>query len=163
MILWSNMKKNHQMSQLIILWYLSRRRPAKAQANLRIHAVSPEPSLFAHMKYGSWRRVRTKIRHLAQLDGCACAFEEWVHGGRRVPWSHAMAQIPTLFVSLDTSFVTGCGLPDPVFGDQTWRPGPQHVNPAPHHPQVYVPEDPLPSWLGGHVCWTWIEEGFQGH
>ena len=34
------------------LWYLSNRRPAKAQANLRIHAVSAEPLLFAHMKYG---------------------------------------------------------------------------------------------------------------
>ena len=32
-------------------WYLSHMRPAKAQANLRIRAVSPEPSLFAHMKY----------------------------------------------------------------------------------------------------------------
>ena len=39
------------------LWYLSYRRPAKAQASLRICAVSPEPSLFAHMKYGSRQRV----------------------------------------------------------------------------------------------------------
>ena len=31
--------------------------PAKAQASLRIRAVSPEPALFAHMKYGSRRRV----------------------------------------------------------------------------------------------------------
>ena len=35
------------------LWYLSHRRPAKAQASLRIRAVSAEPSLFADMKYGS--------------------------------------------------------------------------------------------------------------
>ena len=28
-----------------------------AQASLRILAVSPEPSLFAHVKYGSRRRV----------------------------------------------------------------------------------------------------------
>ena len=34
------------------LWYFSHRRPAKAQASLRIRAVSPEPSLFAHIKYG---------------------------------------------------------------------------------------------------------------
>ena len=39
------------MSQL--MRYLSCRRPAKAQASLRICAVSPEPSLVAHMKYGS--------------------------------------------------------------------------------------------------------------
>ena len=42
------------------LWYLPHRRPAKAQASLRIRAVSPEPSLFAHMKYGSRQRVPTK-------------------------------------------------------------------------------------------------------
>ena len=52
------------------------RRPAKAQASLRIRAVSPEPLLCAHMKYGSIQRVRSKIRHLAPLHGCACAFEE---------------------------------------------------------------------------------------
>ena len=46
------------MSQLMRLCYLSHRQPAKAQASLRIHAVSPEPSLFAHMKYVSRRRVR---------------------------------------------------------------------------------------------------------
>ena len=63
------------------LRYLSHRWPAKAQASLRICAVSPESSLFAHMKYGRSRRVRPKIRHLAQLDGCACAFEEWAYGG----------------------------------------------------------------------------------
>ena len=64
------------LSQPMRLWYLSHRRPAKAQASLRIRAVSPEPSMFAHMKYGSRRRVRPKIRHLVPLDGCACAFEE---------------------------------------------------------------------------------------
>ena len=60
------------------LWYLSNRRPAKAQVSLCIHAVSPEPLLFAHMKYGGRQRVRQKIRHLAPLDGCACTFEERV-------------------------------------------------------------------------------------
>ena len=49
-----------KMSQPMRLWYLSHGRPAKAQANLRIRAVSPEPSLFAHMKYGSRQRVRPK-------------------------------------------------------------------------------------------------------
>ena len=46
------------------------------QKSLRIRAVSPEPSLFAQMKYESRRRVQPKIRHLPPLDGCACAFEE---------------------------------------------------------------------------------------
>ena len=81
------------MSQLMRLWYLSHRRPAKAQASLRIRAVSPEPSLFAHIKYGSRQMVWPKLRHLAPLDGCACTFEEWVYGGRKVPYAHAMAQI----------------------------------------------------------------------
>ena len=39
----------------------------KAQASLHIRAVSPEPSLFAHMNYGSRRSVRQKIRYLAPL------------------------------------------------------------------------------------------------
>ena len=37
------------------------------------------------------RRVRPIIRHLVPLDGCACAFEEWVYGGRKVQQSHEMA------------------------------------------------------------------------
>ena len=65
-----------EMSQRMRFWYLSHRRPAKAQASLRIRAVSPEPLLFAHMKYGSRRRVWPKIRHLAPLDGCTCGFEK---------------------------------------------------------------------------------------
>ena len=68
--------KMNKLSQLMRLWYLSHRRPAKAQASLRIRAVSPEPSLFAHTKYGTRRRVRPNIRHVDPLDGCACAFEE---------------------------------------------------------------------------------------
>ena len=45
-------------SQLMRLWYLSQRRPAKAQASLCISADSPEPLLFAHTEYGSRRRVQ---------------------------------------------------------------------------------------------------------
>ena len=64
------------LSQLMRLWYLSHKRPAKARASLRIRAVSPEPSLFADTKYGSSLRVRQKFRQLAPLYGGACAFEE---------------------------------------------------------------------------------------
>ena len=56
---------DYHLSQLIRWWYLSHRRPAKPQTSLRIWAVSPEPSLFADMQYGSSRRVRPKIGHLA--------------------------------------------------------------------------------------------------
>ena len=83
------------MSQLMRLWYLSHRRPAKAQASLRIRAVSPEPSLFAHMKYvyvNRWR-AQSKIRDQAPSDGWACVFEEWVYGGGKVPLTHEMAQM----------------------------------------------------------------------
>ena len=51
-----------QKNQLMRLWYT--------------RAVSPEPSLFAHMKNVSRRRVRPKIRHQDPLDGCTCALEE---------------------------------------------------------------------------------------
>ena len=67
------------------LWYLSHRRPAKAQVSMCIRAVSPEPLLFAHINYGSRQMVRPTIRHLAPLDGCICAFEEWVYRGRKEP------------------------------------------------------------------------------
>ena len=43
-------------------------------------------------------RVRPKIRQLAPLDGCTCAFEEWVYG-RKVPKSHELAHIITFFGS----------------------------------------------------------------
>ena len=65
------------MSQLMKLWYLSRRQLAKAPASLHIRAVSLELSLFAYMKYGSRWRVN---ENLAPLDKCAFAFEEWVYG-----------------------------------------------------------------------------------
>ena len=55
------------LSQLMRLCYLSHTQPAKTQASLRILTVSPEPSLFAHMKYGNRRSVRSKIRHLTPL------------------------------------------------------------------------------------------------
>ena len=55
---WSNIEfERLKMSQLMRLWYLSHKRPAKAQSSLCIRTVSPEPSLFAHIKYGSRRRV----------------------------------------------------------------------------------------------------------
>ena len=58
----------HNLSQLMRLWYLSHRQPAKAQVSLHICTVSPEPSQFAQMKYGSRRRVRPKLEPVALLD-----------------------------------------------------------------------------------------------
>ena len=65
------------LSQLMRLWYLSHRRPAKAQASLRIRAVSPEPSLFANMNYGCRRRVRPNIRNLMSWLFFSSS---WCHG-----------------------------------------------------------------------------------
>ena len=72
----------NEISQLMRLWYSLYRQTAKAQARLSIRAVSPEPSLFAHIKYGSRRRVWPKIRCVAPLDCYACVFEDRVYRGR---------------------------------------------------------------------------------
>ena len=47
---------------------LSHRQPAKAQMSLRIRTVSPEPSLFTHIKYGSRRRIRPNISPIGWLS-----------------------------------------------------------------------------------------------
>ena len=54
-------------------WYISPMRAAKVQASLRIHAVSPEPSLLAHTSNGSRGTFRQKARSLAPLNDWACA------------------------------------------------------------------------------------------
>ena len=48
-------------------------RVAKVQASLRIRAVSPEPSLLAHISSESRGTFRQKARSLAPLNGWACA------------------------------------------------------------------------------------------
>ena len=56
-----------------LIWYLSPMRAAKVQASLRIRAVSPEPSLLAHISSESRGTFRQKARSLAPLNGWACA------------------------------------------------------------------------------------------
>ena len=48
------------------------------QTTLRINAVSPEPSLFQHSKFGYRRKLRKKIRHLTLLGSCACMIKGWL-------------------------------------------------------------------------------------
>ena len=55
------------------IWYLSPMRAAKVQASLRICAVSPEPSLLAHISSESRGTFRQKARSLVPLNGWACA------------------------------------------------------------------------------------------
>ena len=40
---------------------------------------------FAVLTHKVWKYTKGPIRHLAPLDGCACAFEERVYVGRKVP------------------------------------------------------------------------------
>ena len=50
-------------------------RAAKVQASLRMRAVSPEPSLLAHISSESRGTFRRKTRSLAPLNGWTCAVE----------------------------------------------------------------------------------------
>ena len=64
------------------------------------------------MKYGSTRRVQPKIRHLALLNGCTCAFEEWVYGGRKVPsisW-HGSFAFPAKQEQLWLAYIGTCAV-----------------------------------------------------
>ena len=61
------------MDRVKRIWYLSPMRAAKVQARLRIRAVSPEPSLLAHISSESRGTFRQKARSLAPLNGWACA------------------------------------------------------------------------------------------
>ena len=66
-------------------------------------ACSPQPLLFAHMKYGSRWRVRRKVRCLAPLDGCAWAIEKWVYGG----WKEALSPELAHMISLSWIYAFG--------------------------------------------------------
>ena len=61
------------MDRVKRIWYLQPMRAAKVQASLRIRAVSPEPSLLAHISSESRGTFRQKARSLAPLNGWACA------------------------------------------------------------------------------------------
>ena len=63
----------NSMDRVKRIWYLSSMRAAKVQASLRIRAVSPEPSLLAHISSESRGTFRQKAGPLARLNGWACA------------------------------------------------------------------------------------------
>ena len=64
---------NMTLGRVKRIWYLSPMRAAKVQSSLRIRAVSPEPSLLAHISSESRGTFRQKARSLAPLNGWACA------------------------------------------------------------------------------------------
>ena len=73
-----NLKDCHiqvEINRVKRIWYLSPMGAAKVQASLRIHAVSPEPSLLAHTSSESRDPFRQKARSVAPLNGWACAVE----------------------------------------------------------------------------------------
>ena len=63
-------------------------RTAKAHASLRIRAVTPEPSLFAHIIYGARGSIKQRATSLILLDSCACVFAESPNALRYCPFSH---------------------------------------------------------------------------
>ena len=67
------MQETNHVDRVKRIWYLSPMRAAKVQASLRIRAVSPEPSLLAHISSESRGTFRQKARSLAPLNGWACA------------------------------------------------------------------------------------------
>ena len=77
-------KSRKNLSQRMKLWYLSHRRPLMAQTSLHIHTVSPEPSMFAHIKYGS-RRGPTKNQTSSPTGWLHIRVWKWVYGGQKVP------------------------------------------------------------------------------
>ena len=70
----------HNVDRVKRFWYLKPMRAAKVQASLRICAVSPEPSLLAHISSESRGTFRQKTRSLAPLNGWACAVK-FCHDG----------------------------------------------------------------------------------
>ena len=58
------------------VWYLSYNQEAKAQASLRMRAVSPEPSLLTHKKYRSRSLIRPNTWSVALLGSFARALKE---------------------------------------------------------------------------------------
>ena len=61
----------NQMDRVKRIWYLMPMRAEKVQAILRIHTVSPEPSLLANTSSESRGTFRQKARSLAPLNGWA--------------------------------------------------------------------------------------------
>ena len=86
------------MDRVKRIWYFSPMRAAKVQASLRICAVSPEPSLFAHTSSESRGTFRQKARSLAPLNGWACAVKICHDGMLEDTNSLDAAQIKVKFI-----------------------------------------------------------------
>ena len=96
------------MGRVKRIWYLSPLQAAKVQVSLCIHAVSPEPSLFAHTSSESRGTFRQKARPLASLNGWACAVKIFhdrmledtnlLDGAPMIPVIIAISEISTLAI-----------------------------------------------------------------
>ena len=60
-----------RQANLVLIAYVS----SEGSGELRIHTVSPEPSLLAHTSIESRGTFRQKARSIAPLSGWACAVE----------------------------------------------------------------------------------------
>ena len=79
-------------------------RAAKVQASLRIRAVSPEPSLLAHISSESRGTFRQKARSLASLNGWACAVK-MCHDGmledtNSLDGAHVLFSVSKMFMDM---------------------------------------------------------------
>ena len=100
----------HYLGRVKRIWYLSPMRAAKVQASLRIHAVSPEAPLLAHISIESRGTFRQKARSLAPQNGWACTVKI-CHDGMlkdtnsldRAHLIILMTKVATLFKFLDNS------------------------------------------------------------
>ena len=66
------------MGQHTRCWYLSHWQAVKAQTSMCLRAVSLEPSLLEHIKFGFWGRIKRVLRSLVTLVVSARVFKESV-------------------------------------------------------------------------------------
>ena len=106
------------------LRYLSHRRPAKAPASLRIRTVSPEPSLFAHIKSTSRRRVGDRISHnnFSKIEFYETKKTYMLEKKKKKKWpKHRATEIQTC-VALDLDLLCRLYLTYYATKNQTWSP-----------------------------------------
>ena len=85
--------------------YLSQRRRAMAQANLRIRTVLPESSLFAHTKYGTRGSFRKRDSSLALLGSYACSCEGSLTAQHNAPFCHETAHLTKILLQRKTEAI----------------------------------------------------------
>ena len=105
-------------------------RTAKVQVTLRIHAVSPAPSLFAHLSYRSWITFSQRTKVLDLLRCWACTLKFWPYGLSEWPFFPVVAHT-VFFLFLLCKIVWGNYVPHFNIWVSSWETPPPH----PRHPR----------------------------